>query len=97
MKLTDALIASGFVLSSLDHSLFIKRLHGHIVVVLAYVDDMLVAGSDLRLIDQTKEEPHAKFKIKYLGTLRYFLGIEFSRSSKGILMNRRKYALEIIE
>lgn len=36
------------------------------------------------------------FKIKDLGSLRYFLGIEFSRNAEGILMHQRKYALEII-
>ncbi|XP_055809536.1 uncharacterized protein LOC129879842 [Solanum dulcamara] len=80
-------------LSGLDHSLFIKRKHGKIVVILVYVDDMLIVGNDLVLIEQTKKELHAKFKIKDLGTLKYFLGIEFSRSEKGILMNQRKYAL----
>lgn len=97
VKLTDALLDSGFIQSSFDHSLFTKRHNEHIVVVLVYVDDMLVAVNDLKLIEQTMAELYAKFKIKDLRTLRYFLGIEFSRSSKGILMNQRKYALEMIE
>lgn len=31
-----------------------------------------------------------------LGILIFFLGIEFSRSQEGILMNQRKYTLEVI-
>ncbi|XP_070011026.1 uncharacterized mitochondrial protein AtMg00810-like [Nicotiana sylvestris] len=31
-----------------------------------------------------------------LGELKYFLGIEFLRSQKGILMCQRKYALELV-
>ncbi|XP_059284894.1 uncharacterized mitochondrial protein AtMg00810-like [Lycium ferocissimum] len=34
--------------------------------------------------------------MKELGELRYFLGIEFSRSKDGIPMAQRKYALELI-
>jgi len=34
--------------------------------------------------------------MKDLGELKFFLGIEFSRSNKSILMSQRKYALELI-
>uniref|UniRef100_A0A3Q7JBE5 Retrotransposon Copia-like N-terminal domain-containing protein n=1 Tax=Solanum lycopersicum TaxID=4081 RepID=A0A3Q7JBE5_SOLLC len=36
------------------------------------------------------------FKIKELGDLRYFLGIEFARNDTGILMHQRKYCFELI-
>ena len=35
--------------------------------------------------------------MKQLGPLKYFLGIEFTRSSEGILMTQRKYILELLE
>lgn len=37
-----------------------------------------------------------KFKMKDLGEVKFFLGIEFVRSRKGIIMSQRKYALELI-
>nr|XP_016473928.1 PREDICTED: uncharacterized mitochondrial protein AtMg00810-like [Nicotiana tabacum] len=68
----------------------------HIVIILVYVDDLLITGSDIKLIQEAKHMLNNNFKIKDLGELKYFLGIEFARSFKGILMNQRKYALELI-
>lgn len=39
---------------------------------------------------------NSKFKVKDLGHLRYFLGIEVLRSEKGILFNKRKYTQQLI-
>uniref|UniRef100_A0A3Q7IR74 Reverse transcriptase Ty1/copia-type domain-containing protein n=1 Tax=Solanum lycopersicum TaxID=4081 RepID=A0A3Q7IR74_SOLLC len=52
--------------------------------------------SSKRLIDNAKQVLKNNFKIKDLGDLRYFLGIEFERNSEGILMHQRKYAMELI-
>lgn len=96
MKLTEALLRSGLTQSNLAHSLFIKKVVNHIVVILVYVNDMLIAGNNLILIEQTKQDLHTAFKMKDLGNLKYFLGIEFSESAREILMNQRKYSLALI-
>ncbi|XP_009776535.2 uncharacterized mitochondrial protein AtMg00810-like [Nicotiana sylvestris] len=65
-------------------------------MVLIYVDDMLITGDSLKLIEETKSHLQQSFKMKDLGELKYFLGIEFARSKQGILMHQRKYTLELI-
>ncbi|XP_070008768.1 uncharacterized mitochondrial protein AtMg00810-like [Nicotiana sylvestris] len=47
------------------------------------------------MIQEAKITLHKAFKIKDLGNLKYFLGIEVCRSAKGILLCQRKYALEL--
>lgn len=67
-----------------------------LVIMLVYVDDLLITGNDHLLILDTKKILKDTFKIKDLGELRYFLGIEFPRNKDGIIMHQRKYCLELI-
>ena len=80
VKLTQALLVAGFQQSHLDYSLLIKKSNEGILIVLIYVDDLLVTGSNITLINDTKQVLKDNFKIKDLGSLRYFLGIEFARN-----------------
>lgn len=50
LKLTTTLIQSGFSQSKLDYSLFTKRNGTRIVVILVYVDDLVITGSEQGLI-----------------------------------------------
>ncbi|KAD3336516.1 hypothetical protein E3N88_32035 [Mikania micrantha] len=44
-----------------------------------------------------KDELHKRFSIKDLGNLKYFLGIEVVRTSKGLVLSQRKYSLDILK
>ncbi|XP_019240170.1 PREDICTED: uncharacterized protein LOC109220162 [Nicotiana attenuata] len=66
------------------------------VVILVYVDDLLITGSNEQLITEAKEILHQQFKLKDLDELRYFLGIEILGSNTGVVLNQRKYVLELI-
>uniref|UniRef100_A0A1S4DLR9 Uncharacterized mitochondrial protein AtMg00810-like n=1 Tax=Nicotiana tabacum TaxID=4097 RepID=A0A1S4DLR9_TOBAC len=93
-KLSEALVHLGFMQSQHDHSLFLKGTGKYTVIILVYVDDMLLTGPDLTLINEVKAQLQQTFKMKDLGELKYFLGIEFARSHQG--MHQRKYTLELI-
>jgi len=96
-KLITTLLALQFIQLSADHSLFIKNTEVYFTTLLIYVDDIVLAGNDPNEIDYVKTHLDNEFNIKNLGHLRYFLGLEISRSSFGIVVNQRKYALEILE
>nr|XP_016445243.1 PREDICTED: uncharacterized mitochondrial protein AtMg00810-like [Nicotiana tabacum] len=96
MKLTEALLNMGFQQSYYDYSLFTKKAGDDIVVILVYVDDLLITGNNQQLLCSTRSDLMKNFKMKDLGELKFFLGFEFARSKRRILMYQRKYALELI-
>lgn len=77
-------------------TLFSKKVQTKMVLVLVYIDDLLVLGNCSQLILQTRSDLQLKVKMKDLGELKFFWGIEFARSKEGIVMNQMKYALELI-
>ncbi|RVW13589.1 Retrovirus-related Pol polyprotein from transposon RE1 [Vitis vinifera] len=95
-KLSFVLLLTGYSQSDADHSLFTWTQGSSITVVLVYVDDLLIAGNDLTIITDLKTFLADQFKLKDLGTLKYFLGLEMARSPSGIFLSQRKYALDIL-
>lgn len=79
-----------------DYSMFTLQHGDTYTIVVAYVDDLLVAGTHLSQIQHLKYKLHAEFTIKDLGPLKYFLDIEVTRDSSGILLNQRKYILDLL-
>ena len=67
-----------------DYSKFTRAQDGIIIIILVYVDDIIVASDDLQAVTDFKSFLHYKSKLKDLKCLKYFLGLEVTRSSKGI-------------
>jgi len=62
-----------------------------------YVDDVILAGNTLFKFTFIKNVLYDAFKIKDIGQLKYFLGLEVAHSKYGISLCQRKYCLDLLE
>ncbi|XP_052621798.1 uncharacterized mitochondrial protein AtMg00810-like [Lactuca sativa] len=58
---------------------------------------MVVTSDDLDEQAALQSYLSQEFEMKDLGPLKYFLGIEVSRSKAGILLSQRKYTLDMLQ
>ena len=58
------------------------------MAITIYVDDLIIVGDSAIEIDHVKGLLKQDFEMKYLGDLRYFLGIEIIITSKGIWFHK---------
>ena len=96
-KLSNLLVQCGYIQSISDHSLFIKSTGNSITVILVYVDDIVLAGDSLGEFNDIKHVLDSNFRIKDLGVLKYFLGLEVAHSKMGIFVCQRRYCLDLLK
>lgn len=89
MKLSSVLLFDDFIQFAADYSLFSRTIEPSFTVVVVYGDDILVVGNDLSTITIIKTTLDNHFKIKDMGTMKYFLNLEVACSLLGIFFNQR--------
>ena len=82
--------------SKSDHSIFYKKSDAGIILLVVYIDDIVIIGSDIIGISSLKSFLHTQFHTKDLGMLKYFLGVEVTRSKKRIFLSQRKYVMDLL-
>lgn len=59
-----------------NQALFVKSTFTSFITLFVYIDDIVLGGNDTRKVDYVKQILYTKFKIKDLGSLRYFVGLQ---------------------
>lgn len=54
------------------------------VVILIYIDDILVTGLHIKLVEKVILQLGLECALKYLGELNYFFGLEVTPSHEGL-------------
>ena len=87
----------GFVASATYASLFIFTEGNSTAYLLLYVDDIVLTASSDALLRRLIDRLHSEFAMTDLGELHHFLGISVTRSSDGIFLSQRQYAVDLLQ
>ncbi|CAL2227907.1 unnamed protein product [Prunus armeniaca] len=95
-RFTTAMKKFGYRQANTDHTLFIKHRVGTVTLLIIYVDDMIMTGDDTIEIKELHKRLASEFEMKDLGNLKYFLGVEVTRSKHGLFLSQRKYVMDLL-
>ena len=89
----------GFKENKVDNCIYTKFGGSKLVFLVLYVNDILLASSDINLLLETKKFLSCKFDMKNLGEATYVLGIEIHRDrSNGILgLSQKTYIEKVLK
>jgi hypothetical protein len=80
-----------------DSNVYYYRRGPITTILVLYVDDLLITGSDQNHILSLKMDLSKEFEMKDLGLMKKFLGIQVAQTTNGILLHQTNYANTIIK
>jgi hypothetical protein len=95
-RIDSFLTSLGFTKSKYDSNLYFKVMNDYPFILLLYMDDLFLNGEE-NIITDCKKKIATEFKMKDLGLMHYFLGLEVWQSLEKIFLNQGKYAIEILK
>lgn len=63
---------------------------------LVYVDDLIGTGNNELVVDQFIQALTAKFSVKNLGSLHYFIGVEVVATTDELFLSQHKYVTDLL-
>ena len=89
--LHECLTEKEFTQNPADHCVYSRETKDGKVIIIIWVDDLIIAASNTDILKEVKGMLAEKFKMKDLGRLQHFLGIDFTQSDGCVTMSQEKY------
>ena len=98
VELQEYLTEIGFVQSKVDPCLMIRRdKDGNYIKLINYVDDMLYYGSSEQVEKDFVKELKDRFNVTDLGTAKWYLGVQLTRTGKDYIVDQSRYIKHFLE
>ena len=99
LKFNDAITSFGFKENTVDWCIYLKVSGSKFILLSLYVNDILLASSDLGLLHETKKFLSKNFEMKDMGEANYVIAIAiFWDRSRGLLgLSQKAYIERVLE
>jgi hypothetical protein len=96
-RIKTFLLEHGYVMGSVDKTLFTLKHGSEFLFVQIYVDDIIFGGSSHVLVSSFQEVMEKDFQMSMTGELTFFLGIQVKQMKQGIFVHQAKYTKDLMK
>ena len=96
-KIDGFLLSLSFVRCKYDPNVYLKLIHGSLMINVLYVDDLLITTSSKKEIASLKDGMNHAFSMTDLGLLSQLLVLKVAQSQHGIKVHQSKYSLYFLK
>jgi hypothetical protein len=79
-----------------DPNVYTKKVVNHLIILVLYVDDLILTGSDSKNLNHVKTNLKKKFEMTDLGFLHYFLGLQVFQTNEGIFISQYNHFCDLL-
>ena len=87
-QLDSCMIENGYKSNECDKCIYSKSWNNLHVIISLYVDDMLIFGSNMHVINETKNMLKSHFDMKDLGEANFILGMKITKACDEIYLDQ---------
>lgn len=62
-----------------------------------YVDDIVFGGMSSKLVEHFIQQMKSKFKMRFVGEITFFMGVQVKQMKDGTFMSQSKYAKNFVK
>jgi len=95
-KFDKTLTSAGFVINEADRCVYYRHGGGDSVILCLYVDDILIFGTSMIIINEVKSFLSKSFDMKDLGQADVILNIKLIRDESGITLTQSHYVEKVL-
>jgi hypothetical protein len=96
-RLKTFLLEHGYVMGSVDKTLFTLNHGTDFLLVQIYVDDIIFCGSFHTLVSKIQEMMESEFQMSMMGELTFFLVIQVKQMKQGTFLHQAKYTKDLMK